>query len=607
MGTQVTEQKRHLLTVMLEDYFHVAAFKGLIQRSQWYRFETRFEQNTLKVLDLLDRFNVKATFFVLGWVADKQPEIVREVARRGHELGSRGLYHRDIHGMTPAEFRDDLARSRDALERACGAEVLGYRAARRWTKPTDLWALDILAEEGYAYDSSLVPISRSFRQEPWRRFAHQHKEAGKSIWEFPVSTCNLLGWGLPIAGGNYFRQFPHTLLKHLVEHWHRAYDAPFVMYTHVWELDPEQPRISGASPLNKIRHYRNLDKMAWVLEEYFKKYRFVGIADYLGLSRQALDRAPVIESAKTDDHWPDTERRRPLPALSSQPTTRVQEKACGSPATTRLPVSVVIPCFNEELILPYLSNTLKSVEAALEQDYELRFIFVDDSSTDATPQSLRQLFGSWPNSIFVRHTRNLGVAAAILNGIRHAETEIVCSIDCDCTYDPHELRNMIPLLTEGVDMVTASPYHPQGGVRNVPGWRLSLSKGASMLYRRVLRQRLYTYTSCFRVYRRHALAVLRLRETGFLGVAETLGRLDLSGAKIVEYPATLEVRLFGRSKMKVVRTIGGHLRLLVRLLAMRMGSRSNGNATARPASLEELLPEASLPGGYHIPPHVPQK
>jgi glycosyltransferase involved in cell wall biosynthesis len=271
-----------------------------------------------------------------------------------------------------------------------------------------------------------------------------------------------------------------------------------------------------------------------------------------------------------------------------------------SPVKTRTPVSVVIPCYNEELILPYLSNTLKSVEAELEDDYELRFIFVDDSSTDATPQSLRQLFGSWPNSTFVRHTRNLGVAAAIIHGIRHAETEIVCSIDCDCTYDPHELRNMIPLLTEGVDMVTASPYHPQGGVRNVPEWRLCLSKGASMLYRRVLRQRLFTYTSCFRIYRRSALVSLRLGETGFLGVAETLGRLDLNGAKIVEHPATLEVRLFGRSKMKVARTIGGHLRLLVKLLAMRMRS--------RPATIKELPPEASIRSNYHhVPPGIPQK
>src|ERR687884_1245450 len=164
---QPKTEKRHLLTVMLEDYFHVTAFNGLIQRSQWDRFETRLEKNTLRALDLLDRFNIKATFFVLGWVADKQPEIVREVARRGHELGSRGLYHRSTRRMTPDEFRDDLARSRDAVERASETKVLGYRAARHWTSTEDLWALDILAEEGYAYDSSLVPLSRTFNRETW--------------------------------------------------------------------------------------------------------------------------------------------------------------------------------------------------------------------------------------------------------------------------------------------------------------------------------------------------------------------------------------------------------------------------------------------------------
>ena len=143
-------------------------------------------------------------------------------------------------------------------------------------------------------------------------------------------------------------------------------------------------------------------------------------------------------------------------------------------------------------------------------------------------------------------------------------------MDCDCTYDPHEFGRMIPLLTDGVDMVTASPYHAQGTVRNVPAWRLGLSKSLSRLYRLVLHQRLATYTSCFRVYRRSAAAKVELKNTGFLGVAEMLGWLDLRGAKIVEFPTTLEVRMIGRSKMKVLRTIAGHLGLLVRLSAQRI-------------------------------------
>jgi Predicted xylanase/chitin deacetylase len=586
-------QKQHLLTVLLEDYFHVGAFNRIIQHRQWYRFETRFEQNTLKALDLLDRYNIKATFFVLGWIADQSPDIVKEVARRGHEIASRGYYHRTIRQMTPTEFREDLQRAREALERASGMKVLGYRAAHRLSPTSDLWALDVLAEEGYAYDSSFVPNARATQAEPRLRFAHQHHCGDKDLWVFPVSTFKLGRWMVPIAGGNYFRQIPHTLLKHAVDHWHRTYDAPFVMYFHVWELDPEQPRISAASPINRIRHYRKLDKMEWVLEEYFSKYRFVGGAQYLGLST-ALDEATT--ATKTDAIPALASQHAPMAEISSAPAPVSQTNSTGG----LTPVSIVVPCFNEELALHYLSNTLKSVEATLEKDYDLRFIFVDDCSTDKTWNSLHELFGTKPNSKFLKHERNRGVAAAILTGMREAETEIVCSIDCDCTYDPHELRNMIPLLTDEVDLVTASPYHPQGAVRNVPSWRLSLSKASSFLYRQVLRQKLHTYTSCFRAYRRSAVLGLSVKENGFLGVAEMLGRLDLSGKKIVEYPATLEVRLFGWSKMKILRTIAGHLRLLSRLAAMRIMRR--GSASPRANLSGHLLSETSLDSPYQTPP-----
>jgi glycosyltransferase involved in cell wall biosynthesis len=184
---------------------------------------------------------------------------------------------------------------------------------------------------------------------------------------------------------------------------------------------------------------------------------------------------------------------------------------------------------------------------------------------------------------------NKGVAAGIMTGIKSAETEIVCSMDCDCTYDPHELANMIPLLTENVDLVTASPYHKSGSVRNVPEWRLFLSKGASFLYRRALRSKLDTYTSCFRVYRRASVIDLDIKEKGFLGVAELLGKLDLKGGKILEFPATLEVRLFGFSKMKTARTIFGHLKLLTRLSKERVFGKSALIKTSLPK--EKLKPQ----------------
>ena len=158
-------------------------------------------------------------------------------------------------------------------------------------------------------------------------------------------------------------------------------------------------------------------------------------------------------------------------------------------------------------------------------------------------------------------------------GIHAAKTEIVCSMDCDCSYDPHELKNMIPLLQDDVSLVTASPYHAKGKVLNVPAWRLTLSKGSSFLYRQMLRQNLATYTSCFRVYRKSVVEKLQLQESHFLGIAELLGKLDLQGEKIVEYPTTLAVRLFGYSKMKLIKTIFGHLRLLSRLMKLRLSAR----------------------------------
>ncbi len=585
--------KQDLLTVEVEDYYHAGALQGIIPRGHWYRFEKRLEQNTLKALDLIERFQIRCTFFVRGWIADTLPHIVREIARRGHELGSNGYYHRPLIDMTPSEFREDLLRARDAIERASGARVLGHRFARRWFAPPALWALQILAEEGYAYDSSFVPLFLPFRWDAWRRFAYRHRFGERELWEFPISTCNILGWMIPISGG-YSRQLPHGVMKRMVERWHRTADSPFVMYFHVWGLDPEQPRISAASPIARIRQYRNLDRMGGILEEYFKTYQFVGMAEYLGLS---VGRDSVASSRTEPDvmvHATAADRS----ADDERPRTGLR-RAPGQPARSdRTPVTIVVPCFNEELTVSYLSNTLQSLETALDSQYELRFIFVDDASTDGTAGALQKAFGSRPNCVILRHARNLGVAGAILTGIRHSKTDIVCSIDCDCSYDPHELEQMIPLLTEGVAMVTASPYHPSGKVMNAPAWRLTLSRMASLLYRCVLRQKLSTYTSCFRVYRKSAVGELRLTEGGFLGVAEMLGRLDLAGAKIVEYPATLYVRLLGRSKMKVLRAIAGHVRLLARLLAVRMlgrdvrGSGTLEKALIAPANVARVSPSA---------------
>jgi dolichol-phosphate mannosyltransferase len=234
------------------------------------------------------------------------------------------------------------------------------------------------------------------------------------------------------------------------------------------------------------------------------------------------------------------------------------------------PVTIVVPCYNEEEMIPALAETLDSLARTTCLEYDMHFVLVDDGSTDRTWELMRKYFDAFPNAERLRHNRNLGVMASVMDGIRHARTEIVCSMDSDCTYDPHELVRLIPSLCDGVDVVTASPYHPLGTVLNVPLWRLALSRSASFLYRCILRQKLSTYTSCFRVYRKSACAELMLREKGFPGVAEILGRLDLSGSRIVEHPMVLRSRAMGKSKLKVFPAILGQLRVLLRLLCVRI-------------------------------------
>ena len=569
---------RHLLSVVLEDYFQVAPLAGVISTGRWNRFETRVDRNTTKALALLDDFGIKATFFVVGWIADQMPEVVRKVASRGHEIASKGYFHRGIRQLDREEFRDDLVRSREALERASGTPVAGYRIAEGWFEPQDLWALDVLAEEGFLYDSSIRPIFRRYAAHPERRRLHRHRHAGRTLWEVPIPALTVAGWSLPIGGGNYLRQAPPALMRRAVAHWHRTAAVPLLMYFHVWELDPEQPRIASAPLWERVRQYRHLDRMESILRGYLATYRFGGIADYLRACGATLlpgpaERRPATAAAAA------AAAATPLAAAGAALRARGTAAAACVPAA-RLPVTVVVPCYDEEQTLPYLAGTLRGLTAALAAGYDLHFVFVDDGSGDGTAAALARLFGAEPRCQLVRHAANRGVAAAILTGIRHATTEVVCSIDCDCTYDPHQLQLLIPMLEDGIDMVTASPYHPQGRVCNVPAWRLALSKGLSRLYRRVLHHQLATYTSCFRVYRRAAVVGLTVESAGFLGVAEMLGLLDLAGGRIVECPAVLEVRLLGRSKMKIARTMAGHLRLLVRLAVVRSRQRARSAPAA---------------------------
>ena len=256
------------------------------------------------------------------------------------------------------------------------------------------------------------------------------------------------------------------------------------------------------------------------------------------------------------------------PICVSEPLTR-QPPA----AERKVPLAIVVPCFNEAESVAKLRQNLERLSDALPAKYGAEFLLIDDGSGDGTADALEKEFQDFPATRVLRHERNLGIAAAISTGIQAASADIVCSIDADCSYDPLQLIEMLPLLTDDMAMVVASPYHPLGKVNHVPSWRLKLSKAASGLYRLVLRQKLHTYTSCFRVYRRKAVLELDVLEPGFLGIAEMIGKLDLRGGTVVEYPTTLESRMLGRSKMKTVQTIVGHLGLMGRLAWLRLSQR----------------------------------
>lgn len=549
-----------MLTLSLEDYFQGPAFRNVLSQVHWSRLDQRVEQTIERALELLTSLNVTATFFVSTWLAERVPDVIRRVAAEGHEIGSSGVTNRSFRELSESQLREEARISRHSLERLTNKRVRGYRVADHRLTPKDLWALRVLAEEGYDYDSSLSPSLRSFRDRPECRLVYRQTLAGRTFWELPLPSIEFAGIDVPIAGGNYFRQIPETLMRRAVRSWMNENEGPFIFYFRAWDLDPEQPEITGAPVLSRIRHYRNAQKMPALLARFFAGLDLVSISDYLGLPAEL---ANIGLNSFNTSSAPGMETQAPVLE------TPVNVSATASPAALK-EITVVVPCFNEADSLSYLANALRELKATVTKTYQLQFVFVDDGSRDETWPTLQKLFGGVPEAQVVRHGDNRGVAAAILTGIQAAKTELVCSIDCDCTYDPMELNRMLPLMTEDVDCVTASPYHPSGRVLNVPSWRLAVSAMASRLYRLVLGAQLHTFTSCFRVYRRGRVLQLVIREPGFVGIAEILGSLHLEGARIVEYPATLTVRVLGHSKMKLARNTARHLRLLCRLAYHRL-------------------------------------
>ncbi len=263
------------LTIDVEDYFHVTAFDQLIERKQWEGMEARIERNIEQLLLILDEYKVKATFFVLGWIAARYPVLIRTILNEGHEIASHGFNHEIITRQSRDAFLQDIIAAKNVLEDITGTKVNGYRAPTFSIINSSLWALNVLCEQGFSYDSSIFPIRHDRYGIPSaNRFPHIIPLTGAaSIKEFPPSTIQFFGWNVPIAGGAYLRFLPAEFIAWGIHRINKIEQQPAVIYLHPWELDPAQPRV-GIKGFGRVRHYFNLGSTERKLRYLIKRCNF---------------------------------------------------------------------------------------------------------------------------------------------------------------------------------------------------------------------------------------------------------------------------------------------------------------------------------------------
>ena len=264
---------RNAFSIDVEDYFHVEALSSVVDRSQWSQLEYRAEASTQRILELLAAESVRATFFILGWVAKRSPQLVRAIHAGGHEVACHGLTHQMVIRQSPELFRSETTEAKQLLEDAIGAPVRGYRAATYSITRESLWALDILSELGFVYDSSIFPIRHDLYGIPDApRFPY--RPHGTGLLEVPVTTVEFLGQRLPCGGGGYFRLLPYGLFRRALERVNQRDGQPAVFYCHPWEIDPGQPRIGGLSLKSRFRHYTNLSKMEGRMRQLLRDFNW---------------------------------------------------------------------------------------------------------------------------------------------------------------------------------------------------------------------------------------------------------------------------------------------------------------------------------------------
>lgn len=262
------------LTIDVEDYYMVSAFADVVRFQDWPNYTSRVERNTYRILEMLDECNVKATFFILGWVAERHQQLVRDIHLCGHEVGSHGYNHRLVYSMTQREFLEDIRKAKSILEGITGDAVIGYRAASYSIVQDTLWGLDMLIEEGFQYDSSIFPIHHDRYGLPSaQRFPHIIKRPRGTIIEFPPSTYQVFGQNIPVAGGGYLRFFPLHITRNAIKNINEKEKKIAIIYIHPWEIDVDQPRLKSCLS-SRLRHYINLRSTSFKLKNLLSDFDF---------------------------------------------------------------------------------------------------------------------------------------------------------------------------------------------------------------------------------------------------------------------------------------------------------------------------------------------
>ncbi len=287
-GRGKLSQIPNALTVDVEEYFTVQNLDGVVTRDQWPAQPLRSDEQTRRLLDLCDQHQVKATFFVLGWVADRQRPLVQEIHRRGHEIAAHSYWHKLVFEMTPEEFRTDLRRVKTLLEDLTGGPIWGYRAPTYSVTQKSLWAHQILVEEGFKYSSSIFPIVHDrYGIADYPRFPVRLELGQKKLWEFPLTTLRVGGKNLPVAGGGYLRLLPARSVALALAHVNEVEHQPTIVYLHPWEIDPEIPRFSQGWLKDK-RGYMGLDNMYQKLDLLMDLFHFTTVAQVLAAQGMSL-------------------------------------------------------------------------------------------------------------------------------------------------------------------------------------------------------------------------------------------------------------------------------------------------------------------------------